>query len=119
MQTPARGEIYWLDFSPSVGSEMQYIHPALVIQNDVANKVSSLTIVTAITSNVRVVDLPVGVLIEPDDCGLSQNSVVHTGQIYTVDKRRLGKLAGRLSALKMKEVDEAILISFGMKEFRM
>lgn len=119
MLIPTRGEIYWLDFSPSIGSEMQNIHPALIIQNDVANKVSNLTIVAAITSNVRVANLPVGVLIEPHDSGLSQNSVIHLGQIYTVDKKRLCKLARRLSAQKMKEVDEAILVSLGLKEFRM
>jgi mRNA interferase MazF len=119
MLTPARGEIYWLDFSPSIGSEMQNIHPALIIQNNVANKVSNLTIVAAITSNVMVANLPVGVLIEPHDSGLSQNSVVHLGQVYTVDKKRLYKLTGRLSTHKMKEVDKAILVSLGIRDFMM
>ncbi|MCL5987112.1 MAG: type II toxin-antitoxin system PemK/MazF family toxin [Actinobacteria bacterium] len=119
MLTPARGEIYWLDFSPSIGSEMQDIHPALIIQNDIANKVSSLTIVAAITSNLKVASLPVAIVIEPKDSGLPQKSVVHLGQIYAIDKRRLCKLIGKLSAQKIEEVNGSILVSLGLKEFRM
>ncbi|GFP25905.1 mRNA interferase MazF [Candidatus Hakubella thermalkaliphila] len=118
MVVPARGEIYWLDFSPALGREMQRIHPALIIQNDVANKVSSLTIVAAITSNLRVADLPVGVLIEPQDSGLPRSSVVHLGHLYTVDKKRLGQLVGKLPAQKMEEINKAILVSLGLREFR-
>jgi mRNA interferase MazF len=117
MKQPGRGEIYFLDFSPSKGREMKGPHPALVIQNDVGNKVSNLTIVAAITSNLKVADLPVGVLITPAESGLPHKSVVHLGQIYTIDKERLQNLSGMLSERKMLEVDRAIEISLGLREF--
>jgi mRNA interferase MazF len=117
MKQPKRGEIYFLDFSPSKGRELKGPHPALVIQNDVGNKVGSLTIVAAITSNLKVADLPVGVLIKPKESGLLNESVVHLGQIYTIDKERLENLVGTLSNNKMVEIDKAIKISLGLKEF--
>ena len=117
MKQPKRGEIYFLDFSPSKGREMRGSHPALIIQNDVANKVSGLTIVAAITSNLKVAELPVGVLIKPKESGLPFESVVHLGQIYAIDKERLKNLVGTLSEHKMSEVNRAIEISLGLKEF--
>jgi mRNA interferase MazF len=117
MKQPKRGEIYFLDFSPSKGREMKGPHPALVIQNDVGNRVGSLTIVAAITSNLKVAELPVGVLIKSKESGLPHESVVHLGQIYTIDKERLQNLIGTLSERKMLEVDEAITISLGLIEF--
>lgn len=117
MKQPKRGEIYFLDFSPSKGREMKGTHPAVVIQNDVGNKVSSLIIVAAITSNLKVADLPVGVMITPEESGLSHKSVIHLGQIYTIDKERLENLVGMLSKSKMLEVDKAIEISLGLREF--
>lgn len=117
MKQPKRGEIYFLDFSPSKGREIKGPHPALVVQNNVGNKVGGLTIVAAITSNLKVAELPVGVLIRPEDSGLPHKSVVHLGQIYTIDKERLQNLAGTLSAHKMKAVDRAIEVSLGLREF--
>jgi mRNA interferase MazF len=117
MKQPIRGEIYFLDFSPSKGREMRGPHPALVIQNDVANKVSGLTVVAAITSNLKVAELPVGILITPEESGLPHKSVVHLGQIYTIDKERLQSFVGTLSERKMLEVNRAIAISLGLKEF--
>jgi mRNA interferase MazF len=117
MIVPQRGEIYWLDFSPATGVEMHDPHPALVIQNDIGNQASAATIVLAITSNLRVAQLPVGVQIEPHESGLSRPSVVHAGHIYTVDKARLGRRAGRLSASKMQQVDVALQISLGLRPF--
>lgn len=117
MKQPRRGEIYFLDFSPSKGREMKGHHPAIVIQNDVGNKVSNLTIVAAITSNLKVADLPVGVLITPEESGLPHKSVIHLGQIYTIDKERLQNLVGTLSERKMLEVNRAIEISLGLREF--
>ena len=117
MKEPRRGEIYFLDFSPSKGREMRGPHPAIVIQNDIGNKVSGLTIVAAITSNLKVADLPVGVLIAPEESGLPRASVVHLGQIYTIDKERLQNLVGTLSKHKMSEVDKALQASLGLKEF--
>jgi mRNA interferase MazF len=117
MKQPKRGEIYFLDFSPSKGSEMKGPRPALVIQNDVANEAGSLAIVAAITSNMKIADLPVGVMITSEESGLSHKSVVHLGQIYTIDKKRLENLVGTLSERRMTEVDRAIKISLGLMEF--
>jgi mRNA interferase MazF len=117
MKQPKRGEIYFLDFSPSKGKEMKGAYPALVIQNDVGNRVGSLTIVAAITSNLKVAELPVGVLIKTKESGLPRESAVHLGQIYTVDKERLQNLVGMLPEHMMAEVDKAIGISLGLREF--
>ena len=117
MKQPKRGEIYFFDFSPSKGREIKGSHPALIIQNDVGNKVSSLTIVAAITSNLKVAELPVGVIITPKESGLPQKSVIHLGQVYTIDKERLENLIGMLAKDKMLEVDKAIEISLGLREF--
>ena len=117
MKHPKRGEIYFLDFSPSKGREMKGPHPALVIQNDVGNKASSLTIVVAITSNLKVAELPVGVIITPDESGLTHKSVIHLGHIYTIDKERLENVVGILPKSKMSEIDKALEISLGLREF--
>jgi mRNA interferase MazF len=117
MKVPRRGEIYFMDFSPATGVEMRGPHPALVIQNDVGNQVSGLTIVAAITSNLRVADLPVGVRLLPIESGLPRESAVHLGHIYSVDKKRLGDLVGQLPPSKMALVDEAIQVSLGLKPF--
>jgi mRNA interferase MazF len=117
--TPQRGEIYWLDFSPATGAEMRDLHPALVVQNDVGNRASALTIVAAITSNLRVADLPVGVRIEPSESGLPAISVVHLGHLYTVDKGRLQRRVGALPPRVMVRVDEAVAVSLGLQLFRL
>jgi len=117
MNFPRRGEIYWLDFSPSTGAEMQVLHPALIVQNDIGNQVSALTIVAAITANLRVAELPVGVRIDPEESGLPRPSVVHLGHIYTVDKRRLGRRVGQLSAEVMRQIDRAVQVSLGLQPF--
>ncbi len=117
MKEPRRGEIYFLDFSPSKGREMKGPHPALVIQNDIGNKVSGLTIVAAITSNLKVAELPVGVLIVPEESGLQRSSAVHLGQLYTIDKERLQNLVGTLPKRKMAEVNKALEASLGLREF--
>ena len=82
MKQPKRGEIYFLDFSPSKGREMKGSHPALVIQNDVGNKVGSLTIVAAITSNLKVAEFPVGVMIKPEKAAFPINLSFTLGDIY-------------------------------------
>lgn len=117
MKQPKRGEIYFLDFNPSKGREIKGSYPALVIQNDIGNKASNLTIVAAITSNLRVSELPVGVIITPEESGLSHISVIHLGQIYTIDKERLENFVSMLPKNKMVEVDKALEISFGLREF--
>lgn len=113
-----RGEIYYLDFSQSHGKEIKGSHPALIVQNDIGNQASQLTIVAAITSNLKVARLPVGIEILPEESGLPHRSVVHLGQIYTIDKHRLKNLVGKLSKEKMEEIDTAISISLGLSPFR-
>ncbi|MBI5639415.1 MAG: type II toxin-antitoxin system PemK/MazF family toxin [Nitrospirae bacterium] len=117
MKHPKRGDIYFLDFSPAKGKEMKGPHPALIIQNNVANSASELTIVAAITSNRRVAELPVGILITPEESGLQHDSVVHLGQIYTIDRNRLGSLVGTLPERRMLELNRAIETSLGLREF--
>lgn len=111
---PRRGEVYWLDFAPATGQEITRIHPCVIIQNDVGNQHSGLTIVAAVTSNLRVASLPVGVLVKAGEGGLKRDSAVHCGHIYTVDKARLAQYAGRLSAERMAAVDAAIAGSLGL-----
>jgi mRNA interferase MazF len=96
---------------------MRGTHPALIIQNDVGNRVSRLTIVAAITSNLKAARLPVGVQILPADSGLSRESVVNLGHVYTVDKSRLRRLVGRLPNAWMEQVDKALRISVGLEPF--
>ncbi|HYV38548.1 MAG TPA: type II toxin-antitoxin system PemK/MazF family toxin [Gemmataceae bacterium] len=113
--SPMRGELYWLDFAPATGHEMTGDHPCLVVQNDVGNRLSALTIVAAITTTLRVASLPIGVLLPAGTGGLKQDSVVHCGHVYTVDKLRLSNKIGDLPAAKMTEVDLALARSLGLK----
>jgi len=119
MREPRRGEIYYLDFGSPPGKEIAESHPALVIQNDIGNRASQLTIVAAITSNLRVTRLPVGVEISPEESGLPHLSVVHLGQIYTVDQKRLKQVVGMLPESTMEKVNNAVAISLGLASFRM
>jgi len=119
MEFPQRGEIYFVDFSPTGAGEMAGRHPALIVQNDVGNRASQLTIVAAITSNPRVAQLPVGVRIAPRESGLPRPSVVHLGHLYTVDKRRLGERAGNLPSDRMRQIDRAIQVSLGLRPFEL
>jgi mRNA interferase MazF len=106
--------VYWLDFAPATGREMTGVHPCVVIQNDVGNRYSALTIVVAVTSNLRVASLPVGELLKAGDGGLAHDSAVHCGHVYTVDKHRLGKRLGQLTAAQMALVDKALACSVGL-----
>ncbi|MFQ6066351.1 MAG: type II toxin-antitoxin system PemK/MazF family toxin [bacterium] len=118
MTFPKRGEIYHVDFSPVHGKEIKGVHPALIIQNDVANEVSQLTIVAAITSTLKVAKLPVGVEISPRESGLPYRSAIHLGQIYTIDQHRLQRRVGKLPKTIMNKIDEAIQVSLGLRKFR-
>lgn len=86
-----RGEVYWLDFAPATGQEMTGMPPCVVVQNDVGNQHSGLTVVVAITSNLRVAALPVGVLLKAGEGGLKRDSVIHCGHIYTSKKSPTGR----------------------------
>ncbi len=119
MEFPRRGEIYFLDFPETGTGEMAGPHPALIVQNDIGNRASQLTIVAAITSNLRVAQLPVGVPISPSESGLPRPSVVHLGHLYTVDKRRLGRRMGSLPHARLRQVDRAIQVSLGLQPFEL
>ena len=117
MEFPRRGEIYFIDFPVTGAGEMAGPHPALIVQNDVGNQASQLTIVAAITSNLRVSRLPVGVKVSPQESGLPKPSVVHLGHLYTVDKRRLGRRVGSLPQARLRQVDRAIQVRLGLRPF--
>src|SRR5262249_61056471 len=106
--SPRRGEVYWLNFDPATGHEMGGLHPCVIVQNDRGNQFSALTIVVAVTSNLRVASLPIGVLVKAGEVGLTKDSVIHCGHLYTVDKARLGKKLGDLSTARVTEVEEAL-----------
>ncbi len=114
MSFPQRGEIYMAEFMGVTGSEMRGWHPSLVVQNDIGNEFSSVIIVATITSKISGVHLPTTVLVEPGDGGLTLRSLVHCGQLTTVDKARLGRFVGRLSAARMQAVDQALAVSLGL-----
>ena len=114
MPFPRRGEIYMLEFRAVVGSEMEGWHPALIIQNNVGNRASPVTIVAAITSKLSAARLPTAVLVEPRDSGLPLRSLILCGQLVTIDKSRLGARAGLLSSERMEAVDRALAISLGL-----
>lgn len=111
---PKRGEVYWLDFAPAIGHEMTGMHPCAVVQNDTGNQHSDLTIVVAVTTNLRVATLPIGVLVRAGEGGLAHDSVVHCGHVYTVDKQRLGKRLGQFSGGRMQEIDKALTRSLAL-----
>jgi mRNA interferase MazF len=113
---PKRGEIYLVNFDPTIGAEIQKTRPALVIQNDVANRHSPITIVAAITSQFEEQLYPTEVLIQPPEGGLTIPSVTLLNQIRSVDKRRLVRRLGALAPATMARVDRAILISLGLVE---
>ena len=111
---PKRGEVYLVCFDPTVGAEVRKTRPALVIQNDVGNRHSPLTIVAAISSKFDDRLYPTEVLITPPEGGLRERSVVLLNQIRSLDKRRLTTRLGRLSQESMALVDRALLVSLGM-----
>lgn len=114
--TPKGGEVYLVNFDPTIGSEIKKTRPALIIQNDISNEFSPITIVAAITSQFDDNLYPTEVLIKPPEGGLSNNSVVLLNQIRSIDKQRLIKRLGKLTVTTMKQVERAIQISFGLRE---
>jgi mRNA interferase MazF len=108
-----RGEIYWVDWNPSRGSEQSGLRPALVIQNDVGNRYSPTTIVAAITTAVEK-QYPFLVKITAKESSLPKDSTVNLAAIMTIDKTRLTEKCGELSEAKMNEVNGAIKVSLGL-----
>jgi mRNA interferase MazF len=113
---PKRGEVYLVTFDPTIGAEIQKTRPALIVQNDVANRHSPITIVAAITSQFDEPLYPTEVLSQPPEGGLTIPSVVLLNQVRSVDKRRLVRRLGTLTPTTMERVDRAILISLGLVE---
>lgn len=109
-----RGDIYYADLSPVVGSEQGGVRPVLIVQNDVGNKFSPTVIAAAITSQTEKSHLPTHIYVQSMECGLHKDSVVLLEQIRTLDKRRLKECMGRLEDSTMDKVDHAISISFGL-----
>ena len=109
-----RGDIFYADLSPVVGSEQGGIRPVLVVQNDVGNKYSPTIIAAAITSRINKAKLPTHIEIEAAQYGLQKDSVVLLEQIRTIDKKRLREKIGRLDEIQMVKVNDAISVSFGL-----
>jgi len=109
-----RGDIFYADLSPVVGSEQGGVRPVLVIQNDIGNRFSPTIIVSAITSQLDKARLPTHIEIKGEKYGLSKKSIVLLEQIRTIDKRRLREKAGHLDEYIMKRVDDALQTSFGL-----
>lgn len=109
-----RGDIYYADLSPVIGSEQGGIRPVLVVQNDVGNKYSPTVIAAAITSQINKAKLPTHIEVNAQMYGLSKDSVILLEQVRTIDKKRLKEKIGRLDDELMKKVNEAISISFGL-----
>jgi mRNA interferase MazF len=112
--TPLRGEVYLVNFDPTVGSEIKKMRPAVILQNNVGNKHSSVTIVAAISSQFGEHRYPTEVLVEPRDGGLPKKCVVLLNQVRTIDMQRLGKKLGVLKSVTMTRVDRALEISLGL-----
>ena len=110
-----RGELYYADLSPVVGSEQGGIRPVLIVQNDVGNKYSPTIIAAAVTSKLNKAKLPTHIEINANEFGLIKNSVILLEQIRTLDKRRLKERIGALSPTTMQKVNTALLISLGFE----
>jgi mRNA interferase MazF len=111
---PRRGEVYLVNFDPTLGAKIQKTRRALIVQNDVANRHSAITIVAAISSQFDHPMYPNEVLIRPPEGGLRTDSVALLNQIRSIDKQRLVRRLGTLRPETMERVDRAILISMGL-----
>ena len=109
-----RGEIYYADLSPVVGSEQGGVRPVLIVQNDTGNRHSPTVIAAAITSQMGKAKLPTHIEVAAQCCGLPKDSVILLEQIRTLDKKRLREHMGRLDEAQMQRVDNAIAVSFGL-----
>jgi len=109
-----RGDIYYADLSPVVGSEQGGLRPVLIVQNDIGNRYSPTVIAAAITSRMSKAKLPTHIDIFAEEVGLAKDSVILLEQIRTLDKRRLKEKMGHLDDVVMNHVNTAIAISFGL-----
>lgn len=111
-----RGDIFYADLSPVIGSEQGGTRPVLVVQNDVGNKFSPTVIVAAITSQINKAKMPTHIEIKATDVGLLKDSVILLEQVRTIDKKRLREKIGKLDDELIARVDEALGVSFGITE---
>lgn len=109
-----RGDIYYADLSPVVGSEQGGVRPVLIVQNDIGNRYSPTVIAAAITSQTDKNKLPTHIELDCKSCGLSRDSIVLLEQIRTIDKKRLKEKMGRLDDGSMGQINHALSISFGL-----
>ncbi|MBQ4627804.1 MAG: type II toxin-antitoxin system PemK/MazF family toxin [Clostridia bacterium] len=114
--TIKRGDIYYADLSPVIGSEQGGIRPVLIIQNDVGNKYSPTVIAAAITSKLNKSRLPTHIEVDAREYGLAKDSIILLEQIRTLDKQRLKERMGHLNENKMIDVNKALFVSFGLEE---
>ncbi len=112
--TIKRGDIYYADLSPVVGSEQGGVRPVLIVQNDIGNKYSPTVIAAAITSQKDKSNLPTHIKVNAENCGLAKDSIVLLEQVRTIDKRRLKERMGRLDDSSMTAVNDAITVSLGL-----
>ena len=111
-----RGDIYYADLSPVIGSEQGGIRPVLIVQNDIGNKYSPTVIAAAITSRTGKSKLPTHIEVYADKYGLARDSVILLEQIRTLDKKRLREKMGHLDEDVMGQVNDAITVSFGLED---
>lgn len=109
-----RGDIYYADLSPVVGSEQGGVRPVLIVQNDVGNKFSPTVIAAAITSQKYKTNLPTHIRVNADECGLAKDSIVLLEQVRTIDKKRLRERMGNLDDNDMDRINRALSVSFGL-----
>ena len=112
--TVKRGDIYYADLSPVVGSEQGGVRPVLIVQNDVGNRYSPTVIAAAITSRLGKTKMPTHIDVAADRVGLTKDSVILLEQVRTIDKRRLGEKMGHLDEETMNAVNNAISVSLGL-----
>jgi len=112
-----RGDVYYADLSPVIGSEQGGVRPVLIVQNDIGNRYSPTVIVSAITSQINKAKLPTHIEISSEDFSLPKDSVVLLEQIRTIDKKRLKEKIGRFDKNLMGVVDDCLKISFGLIDF--
>ena len=112
-----RGDVFFADLSPVVGSEQGGTRPVLVIQNDIGNRFSPTVIVAAITAQIQKAKLPTHVEIDAERYGFERDSVILLEQVRTIDKSRLTDKITHLDEQLMERVDEALEVSFGLIKF--
>ncbi|NLB81135.1 MAG: type II toxin-antitoxin system PemK/MazF family toxin [Clostridiaceae bacterium] len=111
-----RGDIFYADLSPVIGSEQGGVRPVLIVQNDIGNKYSPTVIAAAITSQINKAKMPTHIEIDAALYGLAKDSVILMEQIRTIDKKRLKEKIGHLDNELITKVDEALAISFGIED---